>query len=293
MPCCAVVLPPTQTGLRTLSLPAMSSLFGADGAAVDEAVRDTAKRCSTELRQRAAQELPLLPFSRLVAVCVVRCAVRAVNLTRVSRAQCVTILQQARNTRRRGCWAAHHVRRQPPVALPTVTLYCQTRHGVCQQQCLTFARQTSVRTLPLPLPLHNTQLHTYVLLPCSEAQAQAACDVRNSRYDKRLQAAVEELAESAGSGPGLPPSNSFPDRLNQAEKVAGKFVAKRIRPALQRAREKELPELLSESRDYLKGLWSRLNGGTAGGSRKALPPELKLPANSQKEVDKVRVCVGR
>lgn len=75
-------------------------------------------------------------------------------------------------------------------------------------------------------------------------------------------------------------------RLNQAEKVAGKFVAKRIRPALQRAREKELPELLSESRDYLKGLWSRLNG-TAGRSRKVLPAELKLPGGSQKEVDKV------
>lgn len=85
-------------------------------------------------------------------------------------------------------------------------------------------------------------------------------------------------------------------RLNQAEKVAGKFVAKRIRPALQRAREKELPELLSESRDYLKGLWSRLNG-TAGRSRKVLPAELKLPPGSQKEVDKVRPrstsCGGR
>lgn len=73
--------------------------------------------------------------------------------------------------------------------------------------------------------------------------------------------------------------------------AAGKFVAKRIRPALQRAREKELPELLLESRDYLKGLWSRLNG-TAGRSRKALPAELKLPAGSQKDVDKVGWVCG-
>lgn len=109
--------------------------------------------------------------------------------------------------------------------------------------------------------------------------------MRNSRYNRRLQAAVEELAETASAG-SLPSSSSFPDRLNQAEKVAGKFVAKRIRPALQRAREKELPELLSESRDYLKGLWSRLNG-TAGRSKKALPGGLKLPGGSQKEVDKV------
>jgi hypothetical protein len=74
--------------------------------------------------------------------------------------------------------------------------------------------------------------------------------------------------------------------------TAGKFVAKRIRPALQRAREKELPELLSESGAYLKGLWSRLNG-TAGRSRKALPAELKLPAGSQKDVDKVCWVCGR
>jgi len=120
---------------------------------------------------------------------------------------------------------------------------------------------------------------------CSETKAQAACDVRNSRYDRRLQAAVEELAETGAAG-SLPTSSSFPDRLNQAEKVAGKFVAKRIRPALQRAREKELPELLFESKEYLKGLWSRLNG-TAGRRQRALPPELQLPLSSQKEVDKV------
>jgi hypothetical protein len=127
----------------------------------------------------------------------------------------------------------------------------------------------------------------YCNTACSESKAQAACDVRNSRYDRRLQAAVEELSDAA-SAAGLPSSSSFPDRLNQAEKVAGKFVAKRIRPALQRAREKELPELLSESREYLKGLWSRLNGSSAGRSRKALPGDLKLPGGSQKEVDKVR-----
>ena len=60
--------------------------------------------------------------------------------------------------------------------------------------------------------------------------------------------------------------------------------------SLQRAREKELPELLSESRQYLSGLWSRLNG-TAGRRQRALPPELKLPPSSTKEVDKVCVCV--
>jgi hypothetical protein len=65
---------------------------------------------------------------------------------------------------------------------------------------------------PAPAP----GLHSYRV-----SKAQAACDVRNSRYDRRLQAAVEELADAAAPG-GLPSSSSIPDRLNQAEKVAGK-----------------------------------------------------------------------
>lgn len=72
----------------------------------------------------------------------------------------------------------------------------------------------------------------------------------------------------------------------QAEKVAGKFVARRIRPALQRAREKDLLEVVSESGEYLKGLWARLNGG-GGRSRRALPPELVQPPSSKKEIEKV------
>jgi hypothetical protein len=56
---CAIL----QTGLRTLP-PTLSSLFGPEGSAVEAAVRETAKQCSSDLRQRAAQELPLLPFSR-------------------------------------------------------------------------------------------------------------------------------------------------------------------------------------------------------------------------------------
>lgn len=69
--------------------------------------------------------------------------------------------------------------------------------------------------------------------------------------------------------------------------MAGKFVARRIKPALQRAREKQLLEVLSESGAYLRGLWSRLNGG-GGRSRRALPPELELPPSTRKAVEKVR-----
>lgn len=78
----------------------------------------------------------------------------------------------------------------------------------------------------------------------------------------------------------------------QAEKVAGKFVARRIRPALQRAREKELVQVLSESTQYLKGLWARLNGG-GGRRQRALPAALVQPPSSKKEIEKVCVWLGR
>jgi len=73
---------------------------------------------------------------------------------------------------------------------------------------------------------------------------------------------------------------------DQAEKVAEKFVARRIKPALQRAREKQLLEVLSDSGNYLKGLWSRLNGG-GGRSRRSLPPELVLPPTTKRQIEKV------
>ncbi|KAF6258973.1 hypothetical protein COO60DRAFT_1515473 [Scenedesmus sp. NREL 46B-D3] len=123
------------------------------------------------------------------------------------------------------------------------------------------------------------------LLPfSSEVQAQAACDVRNARYNRRLQAVVDELGADSTSS-SMSSTSSLPDRLNQAEKVAGKFVARRIKPALQRAREKELGQVLSESGQYLRGLWARLNG--SGGRRpRALPPALVQPPSSKKDVEK-------
>jgi hypothetical protein len=75
--------------------------------------------------------------------------------------------------------------------------------------------------------------------------------------------------------------------LNKAEKVAEKFVAKRIKPALQRAQEKEFVEVVTESGRYLRGLWDRLNGGGSTGGWE-LPNALVLPANRKKETDKVR-----
>lgn len=50
---------------------------------------------------------------------------------------------------------------------------------------------------------------------CSEAQAQAACDLRNSRYNKRLQVVVDELQQASEAAGSISPSSSLPDRLNQ------------------------------------------------------------------------------
>jgi hypothetical protein len=66
-----------RSGLRTLPAGFGAALFGPDAAAsVETTVRDTAKRLSGALRERTAQELALLPFSRCVCVSgLARCGV--------------------------------------------------------------------------------------------------------------------------------------------------------------------------------------------------------------------------
>jgi hypothetical protein len=78
----------------------------------------------------------------------------------------------------------------------------------------------------------------------------------------------------------------------QAEKVAEKFVANRIKPALQRAQERDIVEVVLESGTYLRGLWDRLNGG-GGGGRRALPTGLPMAASSKKEVERMISELGR
>ncbi len=75
----------------------------------------------------------------------------------------------------------------------------------------------------------------------------------------------------------------------QAEKVAEQFVARRIKPALERAQQQKLQEVFRESSSYLRGLWVRLNGGGKDGDRGLLPTGLPLPMSTKKEVEKVRL----
>jgi hypothetical protein len=78
------------------------------------------------------------------------------------------------------------------------------------------------------------------------------------------------------------------ERLEAAEKVAERFVQKRIKPALRRAQEAELGDLLRSSGSYLKGLWDRLNGGGSRSKLNVLEAlGLPIPPSSKKESELV------
>jgi uncharacterized membrane protein YgcG len=79
-------------------------------------------------------------------------------------------------------------------------------------------------------------------------------------------------------------------RLGAAERVAEQFVERRIKPALRRAQEKDVLEVLADSGQYLRGLWARLNGAAslgapASAARDLLPPGLPMPISTRKDVD--------
>ncbi|GFH21465.1 uncharacterized protein HaLaN_18775, partial [Haematococcus lacustris] len=73
------------------------------------------------------------------------------------------------------------------------------------------------------------------------------------------------------------------EKLGQAEKVAEQFVAMRIKPALRKARETELVDLVKQTGAYLKGLWYRLNGGGTRVREPALSPDLPLPMSTRRD----------
>jgi len=100
------------------------------------------------------------------------------------------------------------------------------------------------------------------LLPFGEpAQAQALIEQRSSWPSTLSIASQLGFATEEGAAPEKPPSAI--ERLERAEKAAEAFVQRRIKPALKRAREQEVGELLHNAGSYLKGLWTRLNGGRA------------------------------
>ncbi|KAL6761963.1 hypothetical protein V8C86DRAFT_2526853 [Haematococcus lacustris] len=89
-----------------------------------------------------------------------------------------------------------------------------------------------------------------------------------------LPSAGQEAAQQLASGI---------EKLGQAEKVAEQFVAMRIKPALRKARETELVDLVKQTGAYLKGLWYRLNGGGTRVREPALSPDLPLPMSTRRD----------
>ncbi|GLI62003.1 hypothetical protein VaNZ11_004577 [Volvox africanus] len=57
------------------------------------------------------------------------------------------------------------------------------------------------------------------------------------------------------------------ERLEAAERAAGEIIANRIKPALKRASEQDLLQVVQDTGSYLKGLWVRLNGGSPAPGR--------------------------
>jgi hypothetical protein len=122
----------------------------------------------------------------------------------------------------------------------------------------------------------------HVSPPRSVAAAQAAIDQRNARFSSKAKLAASQATGQAGGEDGISPV----ERLEQAEKVAEQFVARRIKPALRKAQESDLLDIAKETGTYLKGLWIRLNGG--GGSGPAsMPAGMPLPVSARKECEVV------
>ena len=66
------------------------------------------------------------------------------------------------------------------------------------------------------------------------------------------------------------------------------FVATRIKPVLRKAQNAEVGDLVRGTGTYLRGLWSRLNGGGSRVQEPALSPDLPLPkSSSAKETELV------
>lgn len=79
---------------------------------------------------------------------------------------------------------------------------------------ITLGLQSAAGLLPMHLAAYGGCAFGAVVVACSESQAQAACDVRNSRYNRRLLSVVEDMSVDSASGT-MSTSSSFPDRLNQ------------------------------------------------------------------------------
>jgi hypothetical protein len=132
------------------------------------------------------------------------------------------------------------------------------------------------------------------LLPfASTAQAQAALDARNARYRVPGTPLTAEAAASGNDSDGGAPEGGYlpaeqrrglGERLEEAERVAERFVARRLQPAVARVRETSPEGLIQGAQrgaSWARGVWDRLNGSAGDGAGGAAPPGLPPPASTE------------
>ncbi len=122
--------------------------------------------------------------------------------------------------------------------------------------------------------------------------AQAALDARNARF-RAL--GLPPALESIGDGDGAPEGGYYlaaearrglGERLGEAERVAERFLARRLQPAVARVRETSpegLIEGVQKSATWARGLWDRLNGSAYDGASSAAPSGLPLPSTLESD----------
>eukprot|EP00798_Chlamydomonas_sp_ICE-L_P020032 gene20032-26750_t len=117
----------------------------------------------------------------------------------------------------------------------------------------------------------RTKLEIKALTFTTADLAWVAVDARNSKYYSSRRQTQPQSQPSPSSSTSNSVSSlasadggqlNLEERLAQAEKIAEKFLDKRLKPALRRAGETEFVDLVKNSTTYLKGLWVRLNGGS-------------------------------
>jgi hypothetical protein len=135
-------------------------------------------------------------------------------------------------------------------------------------------------------------MHCSATQPCSCvcARVEAACScapVGTPNLPVAPPHCRKRLASIGCSGcPQTPPAQPDPRPAPPPlpPKVAEQFVARRIKPALRKAREADLLDVAKETGAYLKGLWIRLNGGGNSG-KVSLPVGMPLPTATGKECE--------
>lgn len=122
--------------------------------------------------------------------------------------------------------------------------------------------------------------------------AQAALDARNARF-RAL--GLPPALESIGDGDGAPEGGYYlaaearrglGERLGEAERVAERFLARRLQPAVARVRETSPEGLIQgvqKSASWARGLWDRLNGSAYDGASSAAPSGLPLPSSFESD----------